>query len=273
VAQDYQQALDLYHEAATDYGSQIAKYRIGMMYFEGQGVVKDYQEAERLFRRAALVRKGHYFWDDAMYCKLLAPNICLVMSWISVEEYRGYAVAHYALGQMYEEGIGMAQDYGRAVGRYRNAAEQGVASAQYSLGRMYEQGRGVEQDDQQATLWYRKAAEQGDVAAQNSLGRMYEKSLGGEIDFQQAAVWYLWYRKAAEQGDAEAQYNLGAMYNKGQGVPQDYQQAYAWSSVAAVSGHANAVKNRDIIASKLTQAQLVEAQALATQYFERSRPK
>lgn len=159
------------------------------------------------------------------------------------------------------------------MGRYRNAAEQGVASAQYSLGRMYEQGRGVEQDDQQATIWYRKAAEQGDVAAQNSLGRMYEKSLGGEIDFQQAAVWYLWYRKAAEQGDAEAQYNLGAMYNKGQGVPQDYQQAYAWSSVAAVSGHANAVKNRDIIASKLTQAQLVEAQALATRYFERSRPK
>lgn len=34
------------------------------------------------------------------------------------------------------------------------------------------------------------------------------------------------------------------MYGRGQGVPQDYTEAYAWESLAARSGHKNAIKNR-----------------------------
>ena len=115
-----------------------------------------------------------------------------------------------------------------------------------------------------------QAAERGDADAQFSLGFRYDNGLGVPQDAAQAVVWY---RKAAEQGNAGAQFALGAMYATGQGTPQDYQQAYAWSSVAAANGNADAVKNRDIVAKRLTQAQLEKAQALATRYFEQSRPK
>ncbi len=40
-------------------------------------------------------------------------------------------------------------------------AEKGDAEAQYELGEMYEKGQGIEQNYAKALEWYRKAAEQG----------------------------------------------------------------------------------------------------------------
>ncbi len=61
------------------------------------------------------------------------------------------------------------------------------------------------------------------------------------------------------------------MYEKGQGVPQDYVQAHMWYNLAAShfapgSDRDRAVKNRDIIAEKMTPAQIAEAQRLAREW-------
>ena len=104
-------------------------------------------------------------------------------------------------------------------------------------------------------------AEDGGASAQSNLGVMYENGTGVAQDSAAAVSWY---RKAADQGDAKAQYNLGLMYAKGQGVPQDYVQAHKWFNLGATSGDASAVKNRDLAASKMTPAQIAEAQRLAS---------
>jgi TPR repeat protein len=52
--------------------------------------------------------------------------------------------------------------------------------------------------------------------------------------------------------------------NEGQGVAQDYVQAHKWLNLGSTSGDADAVKNRDIVASKMTPAQIAEAQRLAS---------
>ena len=75
-----------------------------------------------------------------------------------------------------------------------------------------------------------------------------------------------WYRKAAEQGLAKAQLNLGVMYANGRGVPQDYVQAHMWWNLSAAQGDADATKNRDIVAAKMTPAQIAEAQKLAREW-------
>ncbi len=78
-------------------------------------------------------------------------------------------------------------------------------------------------------------------------------------------------RKDAVQGCAEAQNVLGFMYGEGQGVPQDYVQAHMWYNLAA-SKHPlgevrnKAVKTRDILAEKMTPAQIAEAQKLAREW-------
>ena len=49
----------------------------------------------------------------------------------------------------------------------------------------------------------------------------------------------------------------------GQGVPMDDVRAHMWFNLAAAKGDADAVKNRDIAASKMTQQQMAEALKLA----------
>jgi hypothetical protein len=107
----------------------------------------------------------------------------------------------------------------------------------------------------------RLAADHWDAGEQNNLGVMYAQGQGVPQDYAQAVKWY---RLAADQGYASAQYNLGGMYYLGQGVPQDYVQAHKWYNLSAASGDADAFKFRDDVASKMTPAQIAEAQRLAS---------
>jgi TPR repeat protein len=66
-----------------------------------------------------------------------------------------------------------------------------------------------------------------------------------------------------------AQYNIGSMYASGRGVPQDYVAAHMWFSLSAAQDDDDAAKNRDIIAQRMTLAQIAEAQRLAREW----RPK
>jgi TPR repeat protein len=50
------------------------------------------------------------------------------------------------LGQMYDEGQGVAQDYKQSFSWYKKSAEQENADAQCMLGQMYYLGQGVAQD-------------------------------------------------------------------------------------------------------------------------------
>ncbi|HHF3601424.1 TPA: tetratricopeptide repeat protein, partial [Haemophilus influenzae] len=66
---------------------------------------------------------------------------------------QGDAISQFLLGGMYEEGLGVKQDYFEAVKWYRKAADKGDAAAQFNLGVMYSQGQGVKQDDFEAVKW------------------------------------------------------------------------------------------------------------------------
>lgn len=76
-------------------------------------------------------------------------------------------------------------DYRAAVNEFHPIAERGNAWAQVYLGEMYEDGKGVPQDYQQAKMWYQKAAEQGDPSAQRRLAWLHQNHnivlLGNEI--------------------------------------------------------------------------------------------
>ncbi len=118
-------------------------------------------------------------------------------------------------------------DYPTALRIFQQFADQGYADAQFNLGVMYVEGQGVTQDYAAALRWY---------------------------------------RKAADQGYASAQTNLGVMYSKGRGVTQDYVQAHVWFNLAAARGQKLGKKNRDLLAKKMTPAQIAEAQRLAREW-------
>lgn len=56
------------------------------------------------------------------------------------------------------------------------------------------------------------------------------------------------------------------MYANGQGVPKDYALAYMWWNLGAAGGNENGGKNRDIVATRMTPAQIAEAQRLSREW-------
>ena len=119
-------------------------------------------------------------------------------------------------------------------------------------------------------LW-RPLAAQGHAYAQYNLGGMYHQGQGVPRDYAEAAKWF---RLSAEQGYSQAQYNVGVMYGEGRGVPQNNVQAHMWLSLAASRSPPGelrymAVKARDLIAERMTPAQIVEAQKLTREWHPR----
>ena len=153
-----------------------------------------------------------------------------------------------------------AGDYVTAVQEWRSLAEQGDAKSQSALGLMYAKGEGVPQDYAEAVKWYRLAAEQGFVYAQVNLGTAYGNGKGVPQNYAEAVRWH---RLAAEQGNVEAQASIGLMIGLGQSVPQDFLTAHMWLNIAAANGMEKMVATRDLVATKITPAQLTEAQRRA----------
>ena len=93
-------------------------------------------------------------------------------------------------------------------------------------------------------------------------------SQGGLGDHADAAV--TWYRKAAEQDYAKVEYALGLTYSNGRGVPQDNIEAHMWLNLATSrftgEQRERTVAARDVVAARMTSADLSEAQRLAREW-------
>jgi TPR repeat protein len=248
------EALRWYLKAA-DKGNCNALLSLFMMYSQGtSGVKKDEAQAIKWLNEAIkqaeiqgdagiLSAIANYFkegilikQDDAIANDLLGK---------AVKFYRkaadqGDAYAQNNLGNLYDSGKGVKQDYDEAVNWYRKAAEKGNPYGQYRLGWAYENAQGVKQDLAEALNWYRKSAAQGDADAQNSVGDMYDSGKGLKQDYVEAVNWY---RKSAEQGNTYGQYRLGWAYANGQGVKQDQAEALNWYRKSADQGYVNSQYN------------------------------
>lgn len=120
---------------------------------------------------------------------------------------------------------------------WRPLAESGHVEAQFGLGVIYNDAMGVEQDYAEANYWFLRAAEQGYPAAQYNLGNAYKNGTGMAVDPKMAVIWW---RKAAEQDFGPAQFNLGSALIEGLGTPRDVDAGLALYRKAAANGHPQA---------------------------------
>jgi len=174
-----------------------------------------------------------------------------------------------ALAQNFEDGMAAFQkgDYQTAFKVWQPMAEAGEAEAQRNIGVMYQQGLGVPQDFGEAATWYRRAAEQGHARAQQNLGALYEEGSGVPQSYVEAAKWYL---RAAEGGNVFAKLNLGVLHEQGvPGLPINVVLAHMWYNLAAAQGSADAARFRDELARHMSREQVAEAQRQAQQWLEK----
>ena len=174
-------------EYAANQGHALALWKLGRMYADGDGVLRDDAKAFEYFSRIA---------DENGDEPSNSARAGIVAS------------ALVALGAYYVDGIkgkagidgsGVEADPGRAVELLNYAASYfGDSNAQYNLGRLYLDGTGVDQDRRQAARWFNLAAEKGHHPAQAVLGQLL---IAGEGVPRQPARGLMWLTLAKNAAD------------------------------------------------------------------------
>lgn len=122
---DYVTALREFTVSAEE-GLDLAQYNLAILYFSGQGVEQNFEEAFR---------------------------------WTVAAAEQGHIAAQFNLGALYYEGQGTKQDRQTAFEWYKEAGEADYAPAQFNLAEMYYLGNGVKKDLVYAHAWVKRALE------------------------------------------------------------------------------------------------------------------
>jgi TPR repeat protein len=261
--------VDLYRYAAQ-HGDLDARMRLGLMFHEGDGVMRDPAQAAHWFRLAASeeLPAGQaalgYLHEQGVGVE---QNFAQALVWYRAAAERNHAWAQYRLGLMYRDGRGVPRDAETAVTLFRAAAEQGDVGGLYQLGEMYENGWGTARDPAEAADWYRRAAERNHDRAEYSLAVMYRDGRGVPHDAEKAARWF---ERSALTGYAPAQYSLGLAYEIGNGVPSDLGRSALWYYIAERHGHAEAANRRRQVLASMTPRQRRDADLLLRDWLQQN---
>lgn len=238
---DFSAALRIWRKLAPN-GDVQAQTGLGVLYYNGQGVVPNHGEALHWFSLAAEQGDADAQYNLAvMYAHGLgaAPDSAEARKWLERAAGQGHrqAVLDLADGPekptreanrrdrgaeatrqaAYEAGRAAygRGDYETAMATWQPLAEAGYTVAETGIGVMFDRGLGTKADAAAATKWFRRAAISGDAAARTNLAVMHLQGLGAEKDDVQALTWL---RRAADQNHPRAEYLLGLMLMSGQGV-------------------------------------------------------
>lgn len=243
VERDIKRFLDWMRKAA-DNGNLLSQMAMGIFYAEGLFGTEKTNYGRELLENA--VKRGALDLLDennpGAACRLgdiydngygVATNDIEAVRLYRKAAEAGYAEGEYKLGEMYFRGEGVEKDYAEGARWILKAAEKGVAEAQYRIAIAYLNGKGVEKDKKKSMEWLHKAATNNYDRAQFDLGLMYESGDDVDLDYNEAVKWY---NLAADNGNASAQNNLGVLYYYGRGVEKNYVKAAQWFVRAADNG-------------------------------------
>jgi TPR repeat protein len=171
VDQDYKQTR-LLDKQACEWGSIESCGNLGQLYEKGLGGSRDYIAARALYKKAC---NGGSSGSMAGSTEgSTARSVAGSMSRCS------------ALGMLYLNGEGGAQDYEQARTFFRKACDGGFMLGCAALGSLYQNGQGSLPDPARARTLYTQACDGGEMVGCSWLGRLYEMGLGGPQDFGRA---------------------------------------------------------------------------------------
>lgn len=203
-------------ESAAAKQKQAAEwYKQAQNYYLGNGVDRDLAKALSLHRKAAnagnTVAQVHLGYNYETGDEDSEINFTEALKWYRMAVAQGDPVGRYSLGNMYQAGKGVEQDYAKAARLYSEAAEEesrGRHLAQQQLGDLYLEGNGVGKDLEKAEAYWLAAVGTGYAYSQNLLGLRYEYGAFGMVNLDKATKYY---RLAAQQGHKDAKAALARL--------------------------------------------------------------
>lgn len=223
VEKDYNKAYYWWRRGALEQNPK-AIANLGVCYQFGKGVERDSTEAVRLYVAAIAAGQG----------ELLKQRLANSSSNAFDAMLSGYCL---------EKGVGTEQDMGQAAECYASAAAMGSTDGMTRAGKAFLKLS----DPKRALTYLEEAASRGDNEAAFIAGTILMGNMGVSTD-KPRAIKLL--RKSAQGGNAGAQRQLGLMSLKGDGVYADTAEAKRWLKLAASNGdgegmwhYANALKD------------------------------
>ena len=202
--------------------------------------------------------QGELTFDAGLAAKDRGHFATAIRSWLPLAE-AGSAEAQNNIGHMFEEGLGVSQNYQTAMSWYRKAAEQDLAQAQHNVGLLYYNGYGVQANPREAVRWFRQSADQGLDASEYMMGLAYYQGEGLELDYREARKWFI---TGAKKGYADSMLMLSFMLLSGDGAEDSKSNAYnsyIWSQLSLRMGQEEGDSVRAIAVLQLEDEQVVEA--------------
>lgn len=132
--------------------------------------------------------------------------------------------AAFDIGDKYYFGSGgVVRDYAAALAWYQRAGNYGPAI--YALGYMYENGLGAAKNIAISVMYYKRAIGAGEFGGACSVGLAFESGNGEIQNFSQAMHYYT---LGAQHDLPTCMYDIGVMNHLGEGVPVDTRLALQW---------------------------------------------
>lgn len=207
---------------------------LGELYKDGLAVRRDPTEAARWYRLAAARgdRQAQFALGIAhLNGSGLAKDRKAAQDWFEKAAAQGHAGALYNLGVIAIDAD--LQDFTRAAGLFRRAAELGDMDAAYGLAVLYREGTGVDRDKNESLKWLRRAAEERHIAAMVEFAIALFNGDGVEKSESGAAQLF---GRAAQANSPIAQNRLARLYAAGRGLKADMVEAMKWHVLARANG-------------------------------------
>ena len=176
-----EEAYDLYRRSA-ERGEPRAFFRAGYSYEMGEGVSKDAVRAAQYYQQALAApiqvkansanRLGMFYYDG----KGVERDYAKAFQLLKWAEDNGAAPQFYYLGACYANGQGTQQDYAKAL-TYLERIDWNCPDGFYLLGKLYCNGLGVPADIAKGVEYLRKAGDHADAKGEL---RHYKKTLFGK---------------------------------------------------------------------------------------------
>lgn len=197
---------------AADAGYIKAQTALGATYFQGmEGLDQNYALSEKYLMMAA--EKDNV---DAQafisYLYIAMEEYDKAMLWARKASQMEHPQAYFALGRIYDEGLGVETNHLEGLKWFEKAAKGGDADAQNMVGNIYLNADYVKHDEKKAFEYYQMAAAQGHLWGMCNLGYCYQEGIGTDMNILSAEEWL---RKAAEGGlqDAQNMLNENSIYS------------------------------------------------------------
>ena len=222
-------------------GFPEAQYFVGYMYYKGDGVAKNFDEAMKWFYAAA--NGGH------------EQSVKIINEFVASEDDGDTKTLNELVTNPFN--MFSEEELRQKFEKFKKDALAGNVKAQAALGTAYALGKGTEKDLKEALKWYKKAAENGDEMAYYLLNRLETQQMEQEESNAEKPL------KAPEKKNKNAKkvlialialiglivlfkrpkimakklYNLGKKYENGSSLlPQNFEKAFDCYKTAAELG-------------------------------------